>query len=159
MRTRTSAYQGVTKVSFSENSAYVLNEWSQKNTAHNMSKIYQHLTQTLHTYAKFSEIHTYVCVLGVKIPDGNYMFKVNNRNTRARCEICSKLTIKIPERRHWTHFTLWTHFTPCCSVSTVNFEHVIAGWEEPINFHESQYCFFVKVYSYKMLYIFISMKH
>ena len=30
---------------------------------------------------------------------GNYMFKVNNRNTRARCEICAKLTIKIPERR------------------------------------------------------------
>ena len=24
----------------------------------------------------------------------NYMFKVNNRNTRTRCEICSKLTIK-----------------------------------------------------------------
>ena len=32
-------------------------------------------------------------------PAGNYMFKVNNRNTRARCEICSKLTIKTPERR------------------------------------------------------------
>ena len=32
-------------------------------------------------------------------PAGNYMFKVNNRNTRTRCEICSKLTIKIPERR------------------------------------------------------------
>ena len=30
---------------------------------------------------------------------GNYMFKVNYRNTRTRCEICSKLTIKIPERR------------------------------------------------------------
>ena len=29
---------------------------------------------------------------------GNYMFKVNNRNTRTRCGICSKLTIKIPER-------------------------------------------------------------
>ena len=27
--------------------------------------------------------------------------KVNNRNTRKRCEICSKLTIKTPERRHW----------------------------------------------------------
>ena len=26
---------------------------------------------------------------------GNYMFKVNNRNTRTRCEICSKLTMKI----------------------------------------------------------------
>ena len=24
------------------------------------------------------------------------MFKVNNRNTRTRCEICPKLTIKIP---------------------------------------------------------------
>ena len=30
---------------------------------------------------------------------GNYMYKVDNRNTRRRCEICSKLTIKIPERR------------------------------------------------------------
>ena len=25
---------------------------------------------------------------------GNYMFKVNNRNSGIRCEICSKLTIK-----------------------------------------------------------------
>ena len=33
-------------------------------------------------------------------PAGNYMFKVNNRNSRTRCELCSKLTIKIPERRH-----------------------------------------------------------
>ena len=33
-------------------------------------------------------------------PAGNYMFKVNNRNTRTRCETCSKLTIKTPERRH-----------------------------------------------------------
>ena len=36
-------------------------------------------------------------------PAGNYMFKVNNRNTRTRCETCSKLTIKTPERRHWRH--------------------------------------------------------
>ena len=27
------------------------------------------------------------------------MFKVNNRSTRTRCEICSKLTIKTSERR------------------------------------------------------------
>ena len=33
------------------------------------------------------------------VPAGNCMFKVNNRNTRTRCEICSKLTIKTPERR------------------------------------------------------------
>ena len=42
------------------------------------------------------------------IPAGNYMFKVNNRNTRTRFEICSKLTIKTPERRHFI----------------VNFEHI-----------------------------------
>ena len=28
-------------------------------------------------------------------PTKNYMFKVNNRNTRTWCEICLKLTIKI----------------------------------------------------------------
>ena len=27
------------------------------------------------------------------------MFKVNNRNTRKKCEICSKFTIKTPEER------------------------------------------------------------
>ena len=31
-------------------------------------------------------------------PAGNYMFKVNNRNTGTRFEICSKLTIKTPQR-------------------------------------------------------------
>ena len=29
-----------------------------------------------------------------------YLFKVNKRNSRKRCEICSKLTIKTPGRRH-----------------------------------------------------------
>ena len=29
-----------------------------------------------------------------KIPGNIYLFKVNNRNTRKRSEICSKLTIK-----------------------------------------------------------------
>ena len=33
--------------------------------------------------------------LGESNPSGNYMFKFINRNTRTRCEICSKLTIKI----------------------------------------------------------------
>ena len=31
---------------------------------------------------------------------GIYLLKVNNKNTRTRREICSKLTIKTPERRH-----------------------------------------------------------
>ena len=45
---------------------------------------------------------------------GNYMLKVNNRDTRTRFEICSKLTIKIPERRHWRR----------SGIFMVNFEHI-----------------------------------
>ena len=33
------------------------------------------------------------------LPVGIYLLRVNNRNTRTSCEICSKLTIKTPERR------------------------------------------------------------
>ena len=47
---------------------------------------------------------------------GIYLLKVNNKNTRTRCEVCSKLV------------NFEQYFTPCCSVSIVNFEHVIAGW-------------------------------
>ena len=35
--------------------------------------------------------HLVFCSKSCSCPAGNYMFKVNNRNTRARCEICSKL--------------------------------------------------------------------
>ena len=64
-------------------------------------------------------------------PAGNYMFKVNNRNTRTRCEICSKLTTKTPERRQWRHSGVFIvnfeHiFTLSSSVSIVNFEPVNA---------------------------------
>ena len=44
---------------------------------------------------------------------GVYLLKVNNRNTRTRHEICSKLTTKRPERVHWSR----------SSVLVVNFEH------------------------------------
>ena len=35
------------------------------------------------------------------VPAGIYLLKVNNRNTRTRCEICPKLTIKTLERHQW----------------------------------------------------------
>ena len=47
-------------------------------------------------------------------PASNYMFKVNYRNSRARCETCSKLTIKTPEQRHWRR----------SSVFIVDFQHI-----------------------------------
>ena len=38
----------------------------------------------------------------------HYLLKVSNRNTRAKCEICSKLTIKTPEcRLGWIFLFLW----------------------------------------------------
>ena len=74
-------------------------------------------------------------------PAGNYMFKVNNRNSRTRCEICSELTIKTPERRQGRRLVsvlltldifliwLWTYFSPCSSGFIINFERVNPGWK------------------------------
>ena len=45
---------------------------------------------------------------------GIYLLKVNNRNTRTRCETCSKLTIETPEGHHKCYF----------GVFIVNFEHI-----------------------------------
>ena len=36
-------------------------------------------------------------IIKMIFPDGNYMFKVNNKNTRTSCGISSKLIIKAPE--------------------------------------------------------------
>ena len=47
-------------------------------------------------------------------PAGIYLLKVNIRNTRIRCEICSKLTIKTPKWRQWH----------CSGVFIFNFEHI-----------------------------------
>ena len=54
------------------------------------------------------------CMWNGKYPAGIYLFKVNNRNTRTRCGMCSKLTIKTSERRHWRR----------SGVFIVNFEHI-----------------------------------
>ena len=57
-------------------------------------------------YLGFEDINTF--------PAGIYLLKVKNRNTRTRCEICSKFAIKIPERRHWRRYGIFI----------VNFEHI-----------------------------------
>ena len=70
------------------------------------------------------ELNSFFSSISVNhFPASIYLLKGNNRNTRARCEICSKLTIKTPEWRQ--KLTLKTPFS---SVSIVNFEHVIADW-------------------------------
>ena len=47
-------------------------------------------------------------------PASIYLFKVNNKNPRKRCDICSKITAKMLERRQWCH----------SGVFTVNFENI-----------------------------------
>ena len=49
---------------------------------------------------------TKTVLLQRKNPANINLFKFNNRNTRKRCEICSKLAIKTPELREWTYFIL-----------------------------------------------------
>ena len=57
---------------------------------------------------------------------------MNNRNTRKGCEICSKLTIKLPQRRSTVIIVNFGHisylFTPFSRVSTVGFEQVNVCW-------------------------------
>ena len=58
----------------------------------------------------------------ISTPNGSFIFKVNNRNTRTRCEMCSKLTIWKPERHHCLSFSVFI-------VSIVDFEQVNPGWD------------------------------
>ena len=50
-------------------------------------------------YAQTTKVLQQKSSVLVKFSDNIYLFKVNDRNTRKRCDICSKLTIKVPERR------------------------------------------------------------
>ena len=50
-------------------------------------------------------------------PADVHLFRVNNRNIWKRCEICLKLPIKTPERRHCLR--VW-----CLRVFIVNIEHI-----------------------------------
>ena len=57
-------------------------------------------TRTLSFMLTFCKLcSSWVLFSQIWYPTSNYMFKVNNRNTRTRCEICSKLTIEAPDRR------------------------------------------------------------
>ena len=69
-------------------------------------------------------------------PADIYMLEVNSRNTRKRCEICSKLTAKIPERRQWLKASK-------CRLGIDNQHHKWRSWSSafhktisfPTNYH------------------------
>ena len=56
-------------------------------------------------------VYLVVACNGNLFPAGNYLFKGSNRNTRPRCEICSKLTIKTPEQRQQLLFNVFMSST------------------------------------------------
>ena len=47
-------------------------------------------------------------------PADIFLLKLNKRNIRTKCEICSKLVIKTPEQRQWRS-----------GIFIVNFEHIL----------------------------------
>ena len=63
--------------------------------------------------AYFPEHLSVLLLLENNFPANIYLFKINNRNTKKRCEICPKLTLRTPERRERRR----------SGVFIVNFEH------------------------------------
>ena len=63
------------------------------------------------------------------------MFKVNNRNTRKRSEICSKLTMKNQNDVSYVVLVFLSltmkYLTPFSSVFIVDFEQVNVSWVWP----------------------------
>ena len=106
-----------------EGSIYV----SQWNLIKQMWKKHIHYRRTIrfHSLSRWFQISTYNSA-------NIYLFKVNNRNTRKRHEISSKLTIRKPEQRQWRLliFLLLTLniFTTFSSVSIIDFEQVNVSW-------------------------------
>ena len=110
------------KVSFNSNSSSKSNtECITKNQKFRINNI-KNIVATLNInslVSKFDELKVIgqgifnILIISKTNPTSNYIFKANNRSTRTRCEICSKLTIKTPKRRWWR----------CSGAFIVNFEH------------------------------------
>ena len=115
----------ISKISLMENFIFcemIINWWLEK-----FAILDNHLAELSFGFQQAFWIHCLILVqkwtfswdyttafLKNRISAGNYMFKVNNKNSRTRCKICSKLTIKTPEQRHWF----------CSGVFIVNFEQI-----------------------------------
>ena len=67
------------------------------------------------------------------LPRRYLLVQVNNGNSKTMCGICSKLTVKTLEGRHWRHSDVFiVNFEQILHIvllfSTDDFEHVNAGW-------------------------------
>ena len=84
-----------------------------------------------HACKKYVKQHVY---FGIYFQESGhfdaYMFKVNNRNTTAS-KVWNMFKVNNKDTR--------TYFTPCSSVSIVNFEHLNAGLNESNWFTSTPY--------------------
>ena len=84
--------------------------WIRKNTDQKKFRNWTLFTQCDEKVKDSSDITN-----DIKVHPANiYLLKVNNKGTRKRCKICSKLTIKTPQICQWL----------CSGVFVVNFEHI-----------------------------------
>ena len=79
-----------------------------------------------HWYLAFKFFHN--ISVKRKIQSTN-LLKVNNRNSRRKCKIYSKLTTKTPERHYERHCQFWKYFPSFSSGSIADFEHVFVWWK------------------------------
>ena len=87
------------KFPFSTSTILTVKTATAKSASKNSCKLLRKC-QTLSKFFKVNKKYVHFCYPSV-FPFIIYLFKVNNRNTRKRCEICLKLRIKTPERRHF----------------------------------------------------------
>ena len=80
-----------------------------------------HAVSVCFTYVMKPYSPTMIIIAARISPANIYLFRVSNRNTKKkkRCKICSKSTIKTPERLHFTLFS---------SVSVLDFEQANVSW-------------------------------
>ena len=112
---RTCAYQGVRNVCFLENlpcffflATSVLSlailpyhqRSGRKNMHHQWVKVSDHFVTSCIKWLRVARAINHENWDKNSIPADIYLSKVNNRSTRTRCEIYSKLTRKTPEGRH-----------------------------------------------------------
>ena len=82
-------------------------------------------------------------------PANIYLFKINIRNTKKKCEICSKLTIEAPERLStvfFVNFRCFLHLFLLFLLLTLNKTQLNASWVLPyqlINAETTNCCNYV----------------
>ena len=88
--------------------------WQRNSVVDNFKRFWAVFRMTYIQKSEFFRFHRGVLKNNDAFPVSIYLFNVKNGNTRAKCDICSKLNIKTPERRQWRR----------SGVFNVNFEQI-----------------------------------